>query len=507
MRGERVAHPQAEAEATDSDSWLEGAKRLLSRRDMSIEPQPTLSEVLCWSLFAPGDVVLAAVSGGPDSLSLLHALHAGGAAHGITRLEAAHLDHGLRGDESAGEAGWVTDWCARRGIPCYVGRADVAARAAQGKIGKPQAAREARLEFLEETAARVGASKIATGHNRDDQAETVLLHVLRGAGAHGLAGIPARRGLYVRPLLDVSRAEVEAYCAAHGLDPRRDPSNLSPHASLRNRVRLDLLPRLVREYNADVSEALWRLAGIAARDADYLEQQAAGELGRLTRAAHAAEIVLDRAALADTHPALQRHVLRLAIVRLRGTAAGMSYAHLEQVCAAAAGARAFGLTLPRPSCLVRVTEDGVTLTVPGEEAPPAEFCVPLPVPGVAVLPYFGMTVRASLAEIAGAVALDADRVETGTLTVRGWRPGDRIAPTGMGGRHKKLQDIFTDAKTPRALRGSVPLVEDANGLVWVAGHCLVERVRVTPSTRRRLFLQVEGAPWLNRGGERREEGE
>ncbi len=458
---------------------------------MSIEPQPIFSQVLRWSLFAPGDVVLAAVSGGPDSLSLLHALHEGGAAHGIARLEAAHLDHGLRGDEAAGEADWVADWCARRGIPCHIGRADVAARAAHGKIGKPQAAREARLEFLEETATRVGASKIATGHNRDDQAETVLLHVLRGAGAHGLSGIPARRGLYVRPLLDVSRAEVEAYCAAHGLAPRRDPSNLSPDASLRNRVRLDLLPRLAREYNAGVSEALYRLAGIAARDADYLEQQAAGELGRLTRAAHAAEIVLDRAALAGAHPALQRYVLRQAISGLRGTTEGVSQAHLEAVCAAVAGARAFGLTLPRPSCLVRVTEDGVTLTVPGEKPPPTEFCIPLPVPGVAALPYAGAAVRASLAEVAGATALDADRVEADTLVVRGWRPGDRIAPLGMGGRHKKLQDIFTDAKVPRDRRGLVPLAEDANGLVWVAGHCLAERARVTPETRRRLYLRVE----------------
>ncbi len=458
---------------------------------MTPVPNLTLPGALRWSLFAPGDVVLAAVSGGPDSLSLLHALHTEGAAHGVARLEAAHLDHGLRGDEAAGEAAWVADWCARRDIPCHVGRADVGAWAAQGKIGKPQAAREARMEFLEETAARVGASKIATGHNRDDQAETVLLHVLRGAGAHGLGGIPARRGLYVRPLLDVSRADIEAYCAAHGLAPRRDPSNLSPDASLRNRVRLDLLPRLAREYNADVSEALWRLAGIAARDADYLEQQAAGEMGRLTLSASAAEIVLDRAALADAHPALQRHVLRLAVARLRGTTEGVSYAHLEQVSAAVAAGRTFGLSLPRPLCLVRVTETTVTLARPGDGAAHVDFCVPLPVPGVAALPHAALTVRASFAEIAGATALDADRVEADTLVVRGWWPGDRIAPLGMGGRHKKLQDIFTDAKVPRDRRGLVPLAEDANGLVWVAGHCLAERARVTPETRRSLYLRVE----------------
>lgn len=474
---------------------------------MNAEPQRTLPGALRWSLFAPGDVVLAAVSGGPDSLGLLHALHEGGAAHGVARLEAAHLDHGLRGNESAGEADWVADWCARRGIPCHVGRADVAALAARQKIGKPEAARAARAQFLEETAARVGAAKIATAHNRDDQAETVLLHVLRGAGTHGLAGIPAKRGPYVRPLLDVSRADIEAYCAAHGLDPRRDPSNLSPDASLRNRVRLDLLPRLAREYNASVGEALHRLAEIAGRDADYLAQLAEGELRRLTRVAHAAAIVLDRAALADAHPAMQRHVLRLAISRLRGTTEGVTYAHIEQVCAAAAAARAFGLSLPRPPCLVRVTETAVTLALPSQETAQADFGAFLPVPGALALPDIGVTVRASFAELAGAMALDADEVETDTLVVRGRRPGDRIAPCGMGGRHKKLQDIFTDAKVPRDRRDRVPLVADAKGLVWVAGYCLAERVRVTPETRRRLYLRADAAAERDGGGKPGEEGE
>ncbi len=158
----------------------------------------------------------------------------------------------------------------------------------------------------------------------------------------GLRGIPARRGLYVRPLLDVSRAEMEAYCVRHGLTPRRDPSNLSTEAYTRNRVRLELLPQLARDYNPAVGDALLRLSEIAARDSDYLHQQAEAALAGVTRERDVFHLILDRPALAELHPALLRHVLRAAIMRLRGTTEGVTYEHLERICQA--------VSAPRPAC-------------------------------------------------------------------------------------------------------------------------------------------------------------
>ena len=451
-----------------------------------------LPDKLHWPLFAPGDHVLVAVSGGPDSLSLLHALWSEREARGLTAVEAAHLNHGLRGSESAAEAAWVSAWCEERGIPCHVGLADVATLARGSKRSKQEAARAARYAFLATVAARIGATKIATGHTRDDQVETVLMNILRGTGLDGLRGIPARRGRFVRPLLDVSRAEIEDYCAAHGLEPRRDPSNLSADAYTRNRVRLELLPLLVRDYSPAVAGSLLRLSDIAGRDLDYLQTQADAALAEATRAHDVFRLVLDRAALAELHPALLRHVLRRGIVSLRGTGEGVTYEHVEWACRAVAtpASRTFALSLPRPFCTVRVNNETVAFTLPNASASLADVTASLLIPGTAALPGTEWTVRASFEALPDAVVLDADAVSSEVLTLRNWHHGDQIDPLGMGGRHKKVSDIFTDAKVPHAARHRIPIVADAQGVLWIAGHCLADRAKLTPSTQRRLYLMA-----------------
>ena len=222
--------------------------------------------------------MLVAVSGGPDSLALLHALHGLREELGLGDLQAAHLDHGLRGDESAAEAEFVAAFCRERGIPCTFGRADVAALRRRKRAGRRRPPAPPATPFWKTPPAPSAPTKIATGHTQDDQVETVLLNILRGTGLDGLRGIPIRRGVYIRPLLHTSRAAVEAYCAEHGLSPRRDPSNLDPSHYTRNRLRLELLPALARDYNPAVREALLRLAETAARDADFLHVQAEAAL-------------------------------------------------------------------------------------------------------------------------------------------------------------------------------------------------------------------------------------
>ena len=323
------------------------------------------------ALLAPGDRVLVAVSGGPDSLALLHAMHGLGDELGLADLQAAHLDHGLRGDESAGEARFVAAFCQARAIPCTLGAVDVPAQQQRQGGSTQEAARDARDVFLRDAAREVGAGRIATGHTRDDQAETILLNILRGSGLDGLRGIPARRGPYVRPLRDTSRAAVEDYCAEHGLVPRRDPSNLDPSHYTRNKLRLELLPLLARDYNPGIQAALLRLAEAAARDADYLHRQAEATRAEVTLQQTEATLVLDARRLRALHPSLLRHVLRAAFAHLRGTRLGLTHEHLEPLCAALAGERRlpFGLTTPAPHCAARVTARRLTLTLPANDFP------------------------------------------------------------------------------------------------------------------------------------------
>ena len=443
-----------------------------------------------WALLTPGDKVLVAVSGGPDSLCLLDLLWTERETRQL-RVEAAHLDHGLRGKESAAEADWVLDWCAERGIVCHVGKEDVAAFALARKQGIQEAARSVRYAFLERTAEAIGGNKIATGHTRDDQAETVLGNILRGTGTDGLRGIPERRGLLIRPLLNTTRAEIEAYCAEHGLSPRQDASNFFPDHYTRNHIRLELLPRLRREYNPRVDDALVRLSEIAARDSDYLAVQAQAALADVMRERDKFSVRLDRAALTALHPALLRSVVRRAFATLRGTGKGLSYEALETICTAVLSRRAtFALTLPSPLCTVGVAGHSVTLALANVPAPFGSFAALLPVPGTVSLPTIGWAVHAAGEDHPGAVRLDAAAVDLTSLTARNWRFGDKIDPLGMGGRHKKLSDIFSDAKVPRSERPRVPIVADAQGLVWVAGYTLAERVKVTPETGQVLYLSV-----------------
>jgi tRNA(Ile)-lysidine synthase len=455
-------------------------------------------------LIEAGDRVLVAVSGGPDSLALLHALTTLRVDLGIVELYAAHLDHGLRGAESRADAEFVVRFCTDRGIACAFESTDVAAEHADRRGSKQQIARDVRYQFLNAAASAFAVNKIATGHTRDDQVETVLLNIIRGTGIDGLCGIPARRDGIIRPLLGTMRAEVEAYCAEHGLTPRRDPSNESPEKYTRNRVRLELLPLLERDYAPGVRGALLRLSGIAEAERDYIRGEAERALAAATITSEP-NLALDRVALTTIHPALLRSVLRLAIEARVGSLDGVSFEHIEQVVAAVHGQAPlpFSITTPTsPQCIVRVDPDCVSFArrVAAIAPPPTMEAVPLLVPGTVRMQELGLSITAELHEetsalpahgdVAQVVVLDADRIDLAGLMVRTWHPGDRIDPLGMGGQTKKLQDIFTDAKIPAGERWRVPVVADTSGPVWVVGLIIAERAKVTRATTNLLRLSM-----------------
>ena len=435
--------------------------------------------ILQHTLIARGDTVVVAVSGGADSLCLLSLLHMLAPALGC-RLHVAHLDHALR-DDSARDAAFVAAHADALGLPCAVERRDVRALARERRLSLEAAARAARYEFLRAVAAREGAACIATGHTRDDQAETLLLHLARGSGLAGLAGMAPRRAGLIRPLLEVSHAETLACCAALGLAPREDESNRSP-AYRRNRLRHEALP-LLESIQPAASANIARAARLLAADLALIERLAAQALQRAIVESDGARVTLSMPGWAASEPEVRPHMLRLLLSDLLGSSDGFDeHAYERMARALAPGAPATTLSLPKRLTLERHGARAVLGPVAASLTPLG--CYALSLPG-AVETEAGnvraewVTAPREWATVPAHVAYMNPAACGATLTVRAWRAGDHLRPLGLSGT-RKVQDVFVDHKVPRATRARIPIVEGARGIAWVAGLCVSDEYRVEP---------------------------
>jgi tRNA(Ile)-lysidine synthase len=451
-------------------------------------------------LTGSGETLLVGVSGGPDSVCLLHILNQLRETIGVD-LNVAHLNHMLRGVDSDGDANYVSHLSSNLGIPATVERADVSAYREEHRLSVEEAAREVRYAFFARVARDIGAKRVALGHTRDDQAETILMNLLRGTGLTGLRGmLPATPfhmadgvGLEViRPLLEVTREQTEGYCRQFSLNPRVDLSNLSLDHT-RNRVRHELIPAL-RRYNVNIDAALIRTAEAAADAMSLLDREVSGLWDRVV-IEQPNGLLIDSEALLSYHPAIQRHLLRRAVLEILGDLVDIQAVHvdkMEQALSKPAGRR---ITLPR-GLSVSVGYRTCLLSNGGLDACPfstIENQHRIAVPGETEIP--GWLVRTSVAPAAGekvegyAAHLDLDSVGE-DLTVRARRPGDRFQPLGMSGT-KSLQDFMVDAKIPRSWRSRIPLVCSPESIVWVVGWRIAERAKVTADTRQTLQLEFE----------------
>ena len=496
---------------------------------------PTLRKTSAqFEMFSAGQTVVIGVSGGADSTALLFAL-AGLRAEWELSLVACHVHHGIRGVEADADAAYVEELCTCLNIACRVERADVPAIQKRRHVSMQQAARDVRHSLLRQVAGEVGAARIALAHTHDDRTETILLNILRGGGLEGLAGFPAAAFPLVRPLYDVTRAQVERYCAEHGLHPQQDSSNLKT-AYRRNRIRLDLLPNLRAFYNPHADDALLRLADLARDDNALLEEMASQTLAKLlasasfpadnknnTKANNA--LALPQSDVNALPIALRRRVLRQAIALVRGHLQDVTFEILETFLSACEKPTAYSVELPSTSDVtVRLRCNGQEVQIAPSPAltSPVPWQVTLAVPGQTFVPQAGVTIRVNVCTPDEAQSLSTNFYElnhheqgsplymkspsssdegaarrgvgvrylqsergglflwaksdiTLPLVVRSWLPGDRMRPRGLSGT-KKLQDIFTDAGIPAGERGQVPiLVEDAGrGRILVVGDLRVD---------------------------------
>lgn len=415
-------------------------------------------------LFAPGERVLVALSGGCDSVALLGLL-LDLAPYFSLEILAAHLDHAIR-PESTQDADFVRRLCRDLGVCLTVARREVPAEARRRKRGLEETAREIRRDFLLQTMARHNCTAVALGHHREDQVETFLHRLLRGAGPTGLAAMRMRSGPFVRPLLPFSRRDLCRYLEERGRPWVEDASNRDP-AFTRNRIRHQLLPRL-RSFNPRVEEHLARLAGRLALEEDYWRQETAKALAALAEEKEEG-ILLPLPGLAALHPALRARVLRGALERVRGDLTAIDSGHIAQMEALLAGDRPQVEThLPGAWVGRRYQTLWLRRSAP---AGPEPFAVQVPGPGRFLLPGGGC-LAVTLAdrpkgEESWSVEFDAGQVSF-PLTVRTALPGDRMRPAGMVGR-KKLKDLFVDAKLSREVRRRLPLVAAGEEVLWIPG--------------------------------------
>lgn len=454
-------------------------------------PEPSFVRALRAGLatVASGEHLLVAASGGTDSTALLAAVAALAAAHGWT-VTAGHVDHGLRGAESDADRDRVRALAAAVGVGCVVRRAPVAAG-----TGLETRARRSRYRTLITMAQDVGATRILTAHTADDQAETVLLRLLRGGGRGSLGGIRPHRGRFLRPVLGATRSDVRRYLAECSLSAGVDRSNASlGHA--RNRLRRLALPFLATEFNPRLIPALAALATRLRDEDELLATLAAGRAAALVDGRG-----LDVAVAAEP-PALARRIVRRWLEQ--GSRRGVHAGHVERVLALAGGTGRGNVAVPGAA---RVVRDGTRLVRrPGREAVPAAFAFPVTAPGTIDGPAGTWRLRLSpprdrrsdepLPADARHAVFDAEALAS-TLTVRSPRPGDRVHLARVGTR--KLQDILVDARVGREARSVVPLLE-ANGVIlWVAGVVRGSGAMIGPTTRRVIEATIEPTSGLDDG--------
>jgi tRNA(Ile)-lysidine synthase len=453
------------------------------------------------NLFSAGDRLVVAVSGGADSVCLLHILAQWRKELGV-ELHVAHLNHQLRGVESDSDADYVSALACRLDVPATIECRDVAAYRDQKGVSLEEAARDLRYSFLSDAASVVGASKVVVGHTRDDHVETVLLHLLRGAGTAGLCGLQPRSVLpygensgqieVVRPLLALSRQETLDYCQRYNLAPRSDSSNVSP-SFLRNRVRLELL-HVLRSYNPGIDKVLLRLADIAGDDISFIEKQASLLWKKL--ASEEDDIIyLDMSQMVASPRAMQRQIFRRAVKELRGNLKDVEADHIEAMMDFLS--KPAGKKLCLPDGLTLSTQYGRLVLASAQASicplPPLKGTFSIKIPGETDLP--GWRVRASIIqELVGcdnglAASFDLNKVGR-ELTVRQRRPGDRFQPLGMS-QAKKLQDFMVDSRIPYSWRDSVPLICSPEQILWVVGWRIDDRAKVTENTKDILCLQFE----------------
>ncbi|HOP07668.1 MAG TPA: tRNA lysidine(34) synthetase TilS [candidate division Zixibacteria bacterium] len=441
-----------------------------------------------YGLLAPGDRVLVAFSGGPDSTALLHCLTQLRNEYGL-RLEAVYINHGLR-EKAAEEEAFCRAFCKKLGVDFYPEVLDVPARAKKQHESIELAARRGRYEILNRLANELNCDRIAVGHHRDDQVETVLHRIIRGAGIDGLAGMPIKRGKIIRPLLAISRQEILDYLKKQKLKYCLDESN-EQNDYTRNYLRNHLLPLLRTEMNPGIDRALWNLSRTAGEDAALLTEIVAREVRKSTNRTPGGKIEVDLRRFRSYAPSLRWRILRFCLSEELGLRPAVDRVVVER-CDKLALNGGKAVALP-DSVQARLVADKLVLYRPLK----GRYEESLEIGGRCRIgrPAYNFRCRRRPADEAAVqyqrrsqrVRLDGNRVKP-PLTVRNIGPGDCFGPLGLKGT-RTVSDWLTDKKVAALYRDEIPVVCDRKGIIWLVGYEIADRVKVDENTEEVIEIE------------------
>ena len=459
------------------------------------------------------ETVLVAVSGGADSLALLYALHAL-RQQLRCHLHVVHLNHCLRPDADT-DADFVRQHAEHLNLPCTLQQVDVFRLAKQWKLSVETAGRRARYQFYDSVCSETDATKVALGHHQDDIAETVLMNLIRGSGTDGLKGIvPVRDTKFIRPLIEFTRQQIEAFLTSICIVPRHDSTNTDTRY-LRNRIRHELIPRLENNYNPNIKAALSRTADVLGTESEYLDTIACTAFEACQIQVSQETIILDREKFRQHHIALQRRILRKSVSEMLGDSSDLYFKHCIAMQNLIEG-DAPNAVLPLPNGLQfrrayqRIVFERKTTEI-------GNFSYPITTVGKTLIAALNAEINAELGDGTSRrtptppngkfeAIFDYQKLrkvfaepfsEAIPLTLRNRRQGDRFQPYGMQGT-KKIKDFLIDAKVPRHERDNIPLLVCGDVILWVIGYTTSDLFKVQPHTQHYLYLSYassdENAP-------------
>lgn len=443
------------------------------------------------NMLKSGDKVVVGVSGGPDSLCLLHILNELHEDYEFS-LYAAHLNHKFRGEAADADAEFVGEICNKWGIPVFIEVFDVPAYIEETGLSPEDAGREIRYRLFDSVCERVGGNKIAVAQNLNDHVETILMRLMRGSGIDGLKGIEAVRGRIIRPLIETERDRIEKYCTENNLTPRLDKTNLEPIYQ-RNKVRLELIPYIEKHFNPNIMMTLSRFSEIIKDENELLEAEAEASLEEIAEIFEN-RIVIDVPKFIYIHKALKRRIIRQCTEKIAKTLNGFEFKHFESVLELEGKHTGAAVILPHKIQAYRSYDKLILSKHIVKDDKKCYHKLKCDFDNSIDTAYGRITIKRRKADDIGeikarkdVICIDPSKVKEG-LVLRFRQAGDIFAPIGMKGT-KKLKKYLIDEKVPRDERDELELIADGNEIVWIVGGRLSERYKITDSTSEVVFIK------------------